>query len=184
MAAFDDVEPIPQDDGPRPIVPIDYPREYARLMGVFRAILKSGERSPRVLELTGDLVEHNAAHYTVWHVRRQCLWALAEGDPDVLGDEMAYAADVARENPKNYQIWYHRRALVERIGAARRGKNAAVPSSRCMFFMRSVGRGFLNIDACASCAAYAALRRRPRGSSAGGWIVRRALAAPPRQRAG
>ena len=71
MASYEDVEAIPQDDGPNPVVPIAYPAEYSRLMSYFRAFLKSGERSPRVLELTADLLEHNAAHYTVWHVRRR-----------------------------------------------------------------------------------------------------------------
>ena len=119
MSAYEDVEPIPQDDGPNPVVPIAYPAEYSRLMGFFRAFLKSGERSPRVLDLTADLLEHNAAHYTVWHVRRQCLFALAAADDaNVLGDELDYAAEVATQNPKNYQIWYHRRALVEKLGAA------------------------------------------------------------------
>ena len=116
---YEDVEAIPQDDGPNPVVPIAYPAEYSRLMGYFRAFLKSGERSPRVLELTADLLEHNAAHYTVWHVRRQCLFALAdEGDAKVLEDELEYSSDVAASNPKNYQIWYHRRALVEKVGGA------------------------------------------------------------------
>lgn len=117
-AAFADVTPIEQDDGPRPVCAIAYPAEYARLMGFFRAVMASAERSPRVLELTAALAEHNAAHYTVWHVRRECLWALALSDDSVLSDELRYSAEVARENPKNYQIWYHRRALVEKVGQA------------------------------------------------------------------
>ena len=52
----------------------------------------------------------------MWHVRRECLWALASNDANILADELRYSAEVARENPKNYQIWYHRRALVEKIG--------------------------------------------------------------------
>ena len=115
-AAFADVTPIEQDDGPQPVCAIAYAPEYARLMGFFRAILESNERSPRVLELTAALAEHNAAHYTVWHVRRECLWSLAASDSNILADELRYSAEVARENPKNYQIWYHRRALVEKIG--------------------------------------------------------------------
>ena len=115
-AAFADVTPVEQDDGPAPVCAIAYAPEYARLMGFFRAILESNERSPRVLELTAALAEHNAAHYTVWHVRRECLWSLAASDSNILTDELRYSAEVARENPKNYQIWYHRRALVEKIG--------------------------------------------------------------------
>ena len=44
--------PVEQDDGPAPVCAIAYAPEYARLMGFFRAILESNERSPRVLELT------------------------------------------------------------------------------------------------------------------------------------
>jgi len=116
--AFADVVPVPQDDGPTPIVPIAYPPGYVRLMDLFRAFLKSGERSPRVLELTAAIIEHNAAHYTVWHVRRQCLWKIQETEGGaVLEDELAYSSDIAHQNPKNYQIWYHRRSLCERLGA-------------------------------------------------------------------
>ena len=77
---------------------------------------KDLEQANKKLDEAADLLEHNAAHYTVWHVRRECLWALASNDASILNDELRYSAEVARENPKNYQIWYHRRALVEKIG--------------------------------------------------------------------
>jgi hypothetical protein len=32
----------------------------------FRAIVKSGEMSPRVLELTEHIIRMNPAHYTAW----------------------------------------------------------------------------------------------------------------------
>ena len=32
-----------------------------------------------------------------------------------LQEEMQYTRDMARENQKNYQIWYHRRILCERL---------------------------------------------------------------------
>lgn len=34
----------------------------------FRAIVKSGERSERVLQLTEELIRLNPAHYTAWYV--------------------------------------------------------------------------------------------------------------------
>lgn len=37
-----------------------------QLMDLFRAILRSGELSERVLDLTEDLLDENAANYTVW----------------------------------------------------------------------------------------------------------------------
>lgn len=38
------------------------------LMDLFRAVLVSGEKTQRVLELTEDILETNAANYTVWRV--------------------------------------------------------------------------------------------------------------------
>lgn len=35
-------------------------------MNLFRAILKIGEKSQRVLQLTEDLLELNPANYTIW----------------------------------------------------------------------------------------------------------------------
>jgi protein farnesyltransferase/geranylgeranyltransferase type-1 subunit alpha len=37
-----------------------------QLMDLFRAIVRSGELSERVLDLTEDLLDENAANYTVW----------------------------------------------------------------------------------------------------------------------
>merc|ERR1719232_2555778 len=34
-------------------------------------------------------------------------------DSDLVKKELAFAANLGGGNPKNYQIWYHRRALLE-----------------------------------------------------------------------
>ncbi len=60
-----DVEPIPQDDGPRPVVPIAYTDAFRESMDRFRAILANDERSPRALKLTSDVIAVNPANYTV-----------------------------------------------------------------------------------------------------------------------
>jgi hypothetical protein len=78
-AAFQDVVPIPQDDGPHPLAQIAYSEHYAEAMSYLRALtLGEGEMSERALQLTGDIIAMNPAHYTVWYSRPQRL-CLIEG---------------------------------------------------------------------------------------------------------
>lgn len=107
-----DVVPIPQDDGPEPIVPIVYPRGFVEVHDYFRAILKSNEKSERALKLTERALAFNAANYTAWTFRRQCLVALKAD----LTKELVWSADLALATPKNYQLWHHRRELVSITG--------------------------------------------------------------------
>jgi hypothetical protein len=74
---WSDVEPVPQDDGPDPVVTIAYSSQFRTLMDYFRAVLKSQEYSQRALMLTQAVLQQNAANYTVWQYRRDCLQALS-----------------------------------------------------------------------------------------------------------
>ncbi|CAN0406020.1 unnamed protein product, partial [Discosporangium mesarthrocarpum] len=109
---FGDVTPIPQDDGLNPVVPIAYPQEYVALMDLLRALIAANETTKRALDLTTAVIEHSASHYTAWHFRRRCLFAVGAD----LRAELTFVEEVAGENPKNYQIWYHRRAVALRMG--------------------------------------------------------------------
>lgn len=104
-----DVVPLAQDDGPHPIVAIAYSEQFKDAYDYFRAILKSGEKSERALALTETCVALNSANYTVWQYRREILKAIGKN----LWEELKYIDLVIRRAPKNYQVWHHRRVIVE-----------------------------------------------------------------------
>lgn len=129
---FSDVKPIPQEDGPDPVCSIAYPARFVEAFDYFRAVSRIDERSERAFQLTTVCLELNPANYTVWHYRRQCLAALSSPPSDALagggnekdskvvfidGDriesDLVFAEGLGGSNPKNYQIWYHRRALLD-----------------------------------------------------------------------
>merc|ERR1719460_301184 len=103
-----DVTPIPQDDGPLPLVQIRYTESFVDCHDYFRAVLKSGEKSERVLELTCVVIDHNSANYTAWYHRRLCLKALAVD----LQDELTFTESWMHDSPKNYKVWSHRQWVV------------------------------------------------------------------------
>mmetsp|Transcript_23240 Transcript_23240/g.33286 ORF Transcript_23240/g.33286 Transcript_23240/m.33286 type:complete len:308 (-) Transcript_23240:83-1006(-) len=109
---WNDLVPIPQNDGPSPVVSIAYSDEFVHYMDIFRAVVHKGELSLRALELTETLLELNPANYTIWQYRRECLKALKCD----LNKELDFMDNFTEENPKNYQIWYHRRATIELLG--------------------------------------------------------------------
>eukprot|EP01039_Chlorochromonas_danica_P006942 gene6943-7682_t len=113
---WSDLTPIPQDEGPDPVVQIAYSDEFVFLMGIFRALVAKKEYSLRAFQLTDALLDLNPASYTVWQFRRNCIRELKCD----LEAELDFMDSFAEENPKNYQIWYHRRAIVEMLGNASR----------------------------------------------------------------
>lgn len=137
---FADVEPVPvrDDEG---VAAIAYSEEFQTAFGYWRALLARDERSERALQLTATCLQLNPANYTVWHYRRLCLDAVygggGVGQPktaavnseqeqaretrgsaptfDYIPADLQLAASLGGDNPKNYQIWYHRRALLEKV---------------------------------------------------------------------
>ncbi|XP_065157833.1 protein farnesyltransferase/geranylgeranyltransferase type-1 subunit alpha [Atheta coriaria] len=104
-----DIEPIPQDDGEEPIVSIAYSPKFQDVFDYLRGAMKISEKSERVLQLTQDAIELNAANYTVWQYRRDILKEMKAD----LWQELNYINSVIENYQKNYQVWYHRKVIVE-----------------------------------------------------------------------
>ncbi|GKY90982.1 hypothetical protein MPSEU_000071000 [Mayamaea pseudoterrestris] len=130
---FSDLEPVPQDDE-NAVCCIDYKESFRTAHDYMRAVWKVNEHSDRVLQLTVTCLQLNPANYTVWQYRRQCLdekyhCRLSDGEEKssdaaadssrtlttMISDELLLAARLGGENPKNYQVWHHRRAMMERL---------------------------------------------------------------------
>ena len=91
---------------------IAYGSEYKSLLRLFIALQMREERSERALLVTEQLLNINPAHYTVWEFRRECVFALNRSPVH----ELDFVDEFADNNPKNYQIWYHRRAIAMQVG--------------------------------------------------------------------
>mmetsp|Transcript_44980 Transcript_44980/g.75047 ORF Transcript_44980/g.75047 Transcript_44980/m.75047 type:complete len:324 (-) Transcript_44980:71-1042(-) len=107
-----DVTPIPQEEGPNPVVAIGYSDEFVDVMDYFRGIVASGEKSQRAIDITHEVIARNGASCTGWHWRWLCLQST---DANLL-KELEYCDHLSTRYTKNYQLWYHRRLIVESIG--------------------------------------------------------------------
>ncbi|KAG6818790.1 hypothetical protein H0H93_001600, partial [Arthromyces matolae] len=105
---WNDVTPLPQYEDPNPIAPIFYSPEYKDATDYFRGIVKTGEKSERVLELTESIIRLNPAHYSAWQYRYETLLAI-NAPLDV---ELTLMDELAVEFLKTYQVWHHRRLLL------------------------------------------------------------------------
>ncbi|KAI6187341.1 hypothetical protein M3Y98_00232800 [Aphelenchoides besseyi] len=121
-ADWKDVSPIYMSDAENAVVRISHTDSFTDAFAYFRAILHRNEMSERALELTTICSQLNPANYSVWYVdldsldvrmfrqfRRNILKALNKN----LDAEFKFSSEMISENPKNYQIWHHRRMLVD-----------------------------------------------------------------------
>ncbi|RKF61011.1 Protein farnesyltransferase/geranylgeranyltransferase type-1 subunit alpha [Golovinomyces cichoracearum] len=108
---WDDVIPIPQEDGEGALASITYTEEYSEAMSYLRAIIAAKEQSIRVLTLTAHIINLNPAHYTVWLYRASTIITLNMS----ITAELEWVNQVALQNQKNYQIWHHRQLLIDHL---------------------------------------------------------------------
>jgi protein farnesyltransferase/geranylgeranyltransferase type-1 subunit alpha len=105
------VAPLRQPEPATEVVAICTDPDHADLLGIFWTALTSGERSQRVLDLSEEIIlNYNSAHFSVWAWRWECLLSLHTLDSeDGVTAEIELMRRVATDNPKNYQLWNHRR---------------------------------------------------------------------------
>jgi protein farnesyltransferase/geranylgeranyltransferase type-1 subunit alpha len=106
---FSDLSPVEQNDGLNPVCPIAYTPEFLDSMNYFRAILGKDERTERAFEVCTRVIKYNSACYTAWYFKRLVIEAISYDKHK----EMADTYEMCKNHPKNYQIWYHRRWLVQ-----------------------------------------------------------------------
>ncbi|KAF5371771.1 hypothetical protein D9758_003362 [Tetrapyrgos nigripes] len=106
-----DVVPLPQYEGVEPLAPIFYTNEYKDATDYLRGIVKTGEKSQRVLDLTKHIIQLNPAHYTAWQYRYETLLAIKSP----LDVELELMDEIAIKHMKTYQVWHHRRLLMTHL---------------------------------------------------------------------
>lgn len=91
------------------IMDIKYTSRYEEVFSYFRAMLAKDELSERSLALTADCIELQRSNFSVWYFRRRILNKLRHH----LNDELKFVGSVIEDEPKNYQVWHHRKVIVE-----------------------------------------------------------------------
>ncbi|KAL4422871.1 hypothetical protein ABPG75_009068 [Micractinium tetrahymenae] len=116
---------------PQPVVAIGRDELLGDLMDYLWAAVEAGELSERVLSLTEEIIRDlNSSNYTVWEWRWRCIEAL--GGVAARGEqEKALTRSVATANPKNYQLWNHRRRLALALGPGQAEEEMAF-SAACL----------------------------------------------------
>lgn len=136
---WEDVKPIYLDNQETQLVNIVYSDEFKSAYAYLRACLSQDERSERALRLTEHCIRLNPANYTVWYYRRVLLKHLKKDfsqELRFLGGHFEFLVIfsffkrifelthmlfflhsdyIMRDNQKNYQVWQHRKCLIEQL---------------------------------------------------------------------
>ena len=106
--------------------------EQAEALEALYELIRRGQVGDEAYELSGNVIEGiNSAEYSAWEWRWRCFVARTNGANGTNGTtihvdmERALMRRVATANPKNYQLWNHRRKvanyLVGELGKDREG---------------------------------------------------------------
>jgi protein farnesyltransferase/geranylgeranyltransferase type-1 subunit alpha len=116
------------------LLKIKYTEKETKIMDIFRAILLSKEISLRVYEFTSIVIEFFSTNYAAWVLRRQCIDKIKEIE---LIKELNWLDEMMLLNQKNYQIWHHRKLLIDKMNDASNEKKLLdqVFSSQPKIFM-------------------------------------------------
>lgn len=114
MEGYEDISPLPLDTGFKDeLCQIMYTDEYRMVVGTARALMERREYSERAKELTGRVIDLAPAYYTAWNYRFDILMHLANGNAELLNQELEWIDEVTLNNPKNYQIWSYKEAVLK-----------------------------------------------------------------------
>ena len=81
-------------------------------MNIFHFIINSNEISQRVFDLTTEIIKISPTNYEVWVIRRKCLNEIEEIN---IYNEIECINEIIIHYPKVYQIWHHRRLLIDAL---------------------------------------------------------------------
>lgn len=114
MEGYEDVPPLPLDTGFKDeLCRMMYTDEYRIVVGTARALMERREYSERAKEITGRVIDLAPAYYTAWNYRFDILMHLANGNGEMLNQELEWVDEVTLNNPKNYQIWSYKEAILK-----------------------------------------------------------------------
>ena len=107
-----EITPVPQFSDKVKVMQINYPPSDKKIMDIFRAVYLSKEISKRVYDLTTIVINNRPTNYSAWVLRRECLDKVKEIN---LMDELKWLDDECIKEQKNYQLWHHRKLLIEKM---------------------------------------------------------------------
>jgi len=115
-----DIIPLEQFSDKIEILKLDYDSMSKELLDYFRAILVKHEISKRVYDLTEKVININPSIYIAWVIRRECIDQISDINFDL---EIKWLDKIMIKTSKCYQIWHHRKVLIDKYNDCSHEKN-------------------------------------------------------------